>query len=448
MSGEDTSGGGGPSGQAAGVKRPSDSSDNGADSAKKPKSLFGPVDTFSAPATNMFSPVSQPPASSLFSNSPIPSMPLTATGTSLFGNPYTSGVSPQVPSWPPFSNAPNASPYGSRENPVKNNFLPQVIQGKTSTFTPPSIQGFAQQQEKPNPSVQDLTKEISELKKRLVALEKPNAEVEYLLRDVSELTKRLATLEKNIAFNKSSPTPIRSRGNFVHAEEYLAWLQQLDLRPPEGIINWVKADFAFNTVDLVNFGHLKLTLARGGSLCIMPTIFESDKEQSEAEWDHDFFQKQYRSNCIELTTSEPQNVLVVTPKYLLQLGSVYVIRLHKGGQAGCSPFLAGTLCMDICNPARSLWLVARGNTVFLPSRFNLDLAEAGRLSFDVAKLVDDIREVCPSGSSDFVLHNNEQMIQTLKKSACTVSGELVWNKPNALKLGRAIRKGWAEDKDV
>lgn len=110
--------------------------------------------------------------------------------------------------------------------------------------------------------------------------------------------------------------------------------------------------------------------------------------------------------------------------------------------------MAAHLYMDITKPSKSLWLVRLGlggNTSLAFSRV-FELSDAGSVTFDVAKLADDIRTLEPPDSSGPILANQEQVTKSLKDSAYLAvksfqNAKLI--KPKALELENAIRIGWA-----
>ncbi|KAK7952743.1 uncharacterized protein PG986_008471 [Apiospora aurea] len=381
MPDEDTSGGDGPSGQPADKKRPRDSPVNADDSAKKPKTSFGPAWSPSLPPT------------------PRPS----------FGIPALMGTT-------------SSFPFGTGTNFPQPQASPQVNLATPSTASQAWIQIDAQQWEKTNSDVQDLIKEVSELKKRLDGSEEPAA--------------------------SSKATSVRTRPHMgvIFEEEYLAILQQLDLRPPEGIINWMKIVFSFGTLKLIDFGHLELVIVTSGPLNMTPILDESDGDKKRSERGLDSFQRKYRNECINLVTVKEQRDSDNIPTHMLHLGAVYAIH-YNDGYVHTPPSFIAYAFMDISKSAKSLWMVTVGDGGIPPSRCDLDLAENGLLCFDIAKIVDDIRTLEASGSDGTIIVNNEQAIQTLKASARLVNGALRFEKPDVLELQEAMRHGWADDED-
>ncbi|KAK8090384.1 hypothetical protein PG997_005345 [Apiospora hydei] len=258
MSDEDTSGGEGPSGQPADKKRPRDSPVKTEDSAKKPKTSFGPAWSPSLPPT------------------PRPS----------FGSPALMGTT-------------TSFPFGTGTNFPQPNASLQVNPETPGTASQTLIQVDAQQWEKTNSDVRDLIKEVSELKKRLDESEKPASS------------------------NKTARTPTYPHKNLIYAENYLAWLQKLDLRPPEGIINWKKGIVAFTAAKLVDFGHLELVLVTQSCLRSPPRVRAHQDIGWSAARDLDFFQEVYHNTIVELTTTGHDPIPPNLPKYPLPLGEIF-----------------------------------------------------------------------------------------------------------------------------
>ncbi|KAK8048206.1 hypothetical protein PG994_009936 [Apiospora phragmitis] len=234
-----------------------------------------------------------------------------------------------------------------------------------------------------------------------------------------------------------------------NAEDYLDWLKQLDLQPPEGIINWKKAEITFTAHSLVNFGNLELILVTKGCLHLPRALWDAADKQVKTEHDLDFFQEIYRNECVELVTSTAVPFSVTFPRHLLPLGSVYSTR-RSNTRVADPPSLIAHLYIDISKPSKSLWLVTSGfgePGIFGLTTCECKLAESVSVKFDIAKLVDDVRTLGPSAPSGPIMSNEQHVVQTFRDPALAFHSADFYHlaKPDALELEEAIRKGWSKD---
>ncbi|KAK7908786.1 hypothetical protein PG985_016089 [Apiospora marii] len=307
---------------------------------------------------------------------------------------------------------------------MKSNVTPQVIQETINTATRPSLQGLAPPQDETNKKFEDLATQVRNLKRRL------------------------ETFEKGATSTKIVSAPARPQVSLTTAEGYLAWLQQLDLRTPEGITDWKKAEVGVAGQCLVKFGNLDLILVTQGGLHEPFELNEDARDSSPVKEEPGLVQELCHAGCVELTLTTGGHLAAEIPKYLLQLGSVY--RKPKSRDTLSPPVMAARLYMDITKPSKSLWLVRLGlggSTTMSFSR-TFDLGDDGSVTFDVAKLVDDISTLDTSDISDPILADQEHVARTLKKSAHLIvtsfqNAKLI--KPKPYELEHAIRTGWAEN---
>lgn len=310
---------------------------------------------------------------------------------------------------------------------MKSNATPQGIQEPINTATQPSTQGLAPPQDETKKKVEDLAIQVRNLKRRL------------------------DTFEKRATPNKSASIPARPHVSLTTAEGYLAWLQKLDLRTPEGITHWKKAEVGVAGQCLVKFGQLDLILVTQGDLHQPFQLNEDTTNEVTVKEEPGPAQELCHAGCVELVMTNGGHLAADIPKYLLQLGSVYKKQVSR--KTPDPPTLAARLYMDITKPAKSLWLVrlGLGGDTTMPFTRVFQLGDDESVTFDVAKLVDDISTLEISDISGPLLDNQQQVADSLKNSAHLIvtsfqNAKLI--KPKASELETAIRVGWAENYDA
>ncbi|KAK6866339.1 hypothetical protein PG995_002867 [Apiospora arundinis] len=388
----------GPSGQPPGNKRPGALPANETNSSKKPK-------TFPVPAPTALG--TQKPGPPFF-----------------FGKTTSLGASDSIN----FGGAANyevpnttLQPSWSLANTANQTTLGEILQHSVNTKE--IVQTLVNESVKTKEVVHDLTEEISTLKK----------EVEYI--------------KKTLDSSRAPPVLASQSDHLIHAKGYLDWLKKLDLRPPDGIMNWLKAETTFSTLPLVTFDHRALFVVLKGDLRTAPDINASLNREEDAEWGFTYFQKQYTNECYELDRQTDDSVPRGFPTFLLPLGEVF-IRDWSRENKWETRSLNADLCIDISTPSKSLWIVASPMGTKTP-KIELVHADGLWLSFNVVQLVEDIRKLKfdTTMSTDeywFMLQNSKKVMKTMEKSACTE--EYTLRTPTALQLEQAIFEGWAKEK--
>ncbi|KAK8139395.1 hypothetical protein PG984_002775 [Apiospora sp. TS-2023a] len=493
------------SGTPCGSKRPSESPIEGTGSVKRPRVLFGVAgDASASPATNLFgsrrgsnekpfggADTSAAATGGIFgSNYPSGARPFGGANNSasnpwgLFGTPASSNTGrlleiptpaaspyvygapipwgylapahafPPTPNGgflgssnssfpfnnPPWTVGPRAPLFGPAASFTRPNDTPQVVQGTPDSATPSSAQGLAPPQDKTSKEVEVIATQVRDLQRRLDTIEKG---ANHANDDTTPARPQENPTPASPLNNPTSPHPHESP---TPAKGFLAWLKQLDLRSPEGFTNWKKAEVGITDQSLVSFGNIEFILVTRGCLH-HPFQLEEDIDKGvKLEEGAGFVQEICRNGCVELAITEGGKLPTEIPKYLLELGSVYSkpVSSHTSNP----PSMVARLYMDISKPSKPLWLVrvGLGNRTDIPFSRIFNLGDAGSVTFDVAKLVGDMRTLKPAKPSRPILANQQQVPNILKNSARLIvgpfqNGKLI--KPNASELEAAIRTGWA-----
>ncbi|KAK7949543.1 hypothetical protein PG996_000130 [Apiospora saccharicola] len=346
----------------------------------------------------------------------------------------------------PFNNPPSTAGtrtplFWGAASSTKPNDTPQAIQGTADSDTPPSTHGLAPPQDKTNKEFEVLlTTQVRDLERRLDAVEKGTNH------DKSATTPVNPQNNPTPARPQENPNPVRSHESPTPANGFIAWLQQLDPRTPGGITHWKKAEVGIAGHCLVKFDHLDLILVTQGDLHEPFETNEDTNKEVIIKEEPDVDQGICHAGCVELVLTKGGHLAGGIPKYLLPLGSVY--KKPKSQDRPNPPTMAARLYMDITKPSKSLWLVrlGLGGNTSMPFSRVFDLGDDKSVTFDVAKLVGDISTVGTSGTSGPILADQEQVTQTLKKSAHLIvtsfqNAKLI--KPKASELEHAVRTGWA-----